>query len=72
MVLNILSFVFAIVGIFFAGIPFGTAAVVLGIIALATNRELKGFAISGIIVGAIDIVSVSIYTAIIAMGMLVA
>ena len=71
MVLSILSFVFAIVGIFFAGIPFGIAAVVLGIIGLATNRELKGFAISGIIVGGIDIVSVAVYTAIIAMGMLV-
>ena len=54
MVLSILSFVFAIVGIFFARIPCGIAAVVLGIIGLATNRELKGFAISGIIVGGID------------------
>ena len=72
MVLSILSFVFAIVGIFFAGIPFGIAAVVLGIIGLATHRELKGFAISGIIVGVIDIVSVSIYTAIIAMGLIIA
>ena len=53
MVLNILSFVFSIVGIFFAGIPFGIAAVVLGIIGLATHGRLKGFGISGIIVGTI-------------------
>ena len=72
MVLSILSFVFAIVGIFFAGIPFGIAAVVLGIIGLATNRELKGFAISGIIVGVIDIVMAAVYTATITAGLIIA
>jgi hypothetical protein len=72
MVLNILSFVFAIVGIFFAGIPCGIAAVVLGIIGLATHRRLKGFGISGIIVGVIDIVIVAVYVTLVAMGILVA
>jgi hypothetical protein len=71
MVLNILSFVFAIVGIFVGGIPFGIAAVVLGIIGLATHRRLKGFGISGIAVGAVDIVIVMAYIILAAMGLIV-
>lgn len=60
-VYGILSLTCAIIGIFFAGIPMGIAAVILGIIGL--NKTMKGLSIAGIIIGAIDIVLVSLFLA---------
>ena len=71
MVLNILSFVFAIVGIFVAGLPCGIAAVVLGIIGVAKQLRLKGLGIAGMIIGIIDIIIIVVYAILLAMGVLV-
>ncbi len=60
--LAILSFLFSIVGLFIAGIPFGLAAVIFGAVSLkkiglAPDRfKGKGFAIAAIVIGILDII----------------
>lgn len=58
------SFIFSLVGLIIAGIPCGVAALALGGTGLSKfnpNEEKgKGFAIAGIVIGVIDIVSVVI------------
>lgn len=65
--LALLSFLFAIISVFIAGIPLGIAAMVCGIIGLnqmSKNPETykgRGFAIVGIVVGAVAVVVVLAY-----------
>lgn len=64
--LAILSFLFSIVGLFIAGIPFGLAAVIFGAVSLkkiglAPDRfKGKGFAIAAIAIGILDIIGAAI------------
>ncbi len=63
-VLALLSFIFAILSLFIAGIPLGIAALVCGIIGLTQilsspdSYKGQGFAIAGIIIGLISMVTV--------------
>ena len=59
-VLGLISMVIAIVGLFIFGIPCGVASLILGIIGIATAGDTKGkgMAITGTIIGAIDLVAV--------------
>jgi len=57
----VLSFIFAVIGIFVAGIPLGLAAIILGAIAIGKinkNPGMKGqgLAIAGIVIGAVAII----------------
>lgn len=58
----LLSFIFAMVGLLVAGMPCGIVAIVLGIIGLVTISKKpannKWMAITGLIVGILDVVSV--------------
>ncbi len=60
----LLSFIFALIGIVFAGLPCGLVAVVTGCIGISkfNSEEEKGkwMAITGIIIGAIDVIAVLI------------
>lgn len=60
----LLSFIFALIGIVFAGLPCGLVAVVTGCIGISkfNSEEEKGkwMAITGLIIGAIDVVVVLI------------
>lgn len=60
----LLSFIFALIGIVFAGLPCGLVAVVTGCIGISKfdSEEEKGkwMAITGIIIGAIDVIAVLI------------
>ncbi len=60
----LLSFIFALIGIVFAGLPCGLVAVVTGCMGISkfNSEEEKGkwMAITGIIIGAIDVVVVLI------------
>lgn len=70
--ISLLSFLFAIASLFILGIPFGAAAVVLGIIGIVQvekNRDIykgQGFAIAGLIIGLIAVIVVIAYLATIA------
>lgn len=55
MVLGILSIVL-ICGCYFMSIPLGIAAVVFGIVSIRKNELQRGFAIAGIITGAVGVV----------------
>ena len=59
-VLGLISMIIAIVGLFIFGIPCGVASLILGIIGIATAGDTKGkgMAITGTIIGAIDLVAV--------------
>ena len=59
-VLGLISMIIAIVGLFIFGIPCGVASLILGIIGIATAGDTKGkgMAITGTIIGAIDLVTV--------------
>ena len=59
-VLGLISMIIALVGLFIFGIPCGVAALILGIIGIATAGDTKGkgMAIAGTVVGAIDLVTV--------------
>ncbi len=65
----LLSFIFGVLSFFILGIPFGIAAVVLGIIGIVQvekNRDIykgQGFAIAGLILGLIAVVIVLAYLA---------
>lgn len=63
---SISSLVFSLVGLLVAGLPCGIAAIVTGIMGLVKfkpeEEKGKGMAIAGIIVGAIDIITVIFYT----------
>ena len=56
------SFIIALVGLLVAGLPCGIVAIVLGIVGLvkfdATKEKGKGFAITGLVVGVIDVIAV--------------
>jgi len=57
----VLSFIFAVIGIFVAGIPLGLVAIILGAIAIGKinkNPGMKGqgLAIAGIVIGAVAII----------------
>ena len=58
-VLGLISMIIALVGLFIFGIPCGVAALILGIIGIATAGDAKGkgMAIAGTVVGAIDLVT---------------
>lgn len=66
-VLSLLSFIFALISLFVAGIPLGTAAVICGIIGLnqisknPMTEKGRGFAIVGIIIGLISVIVVLAY-----------
>lgn len=59
---SLLSFIFGVLSLFILGIPFGIAAVVLGIIGIVQvekSRDIykgQGFAIAGLIIGLISVV----------------
>ena len=59
-VLGLISMIIAIIGLFVFGIPCGIASLILGIIGIATAGDTKGkgMAITGTIIGAIDLVAV--------------
>ena len=59
-VLGLISMIIALIGLFIFGIPCGVAALILGIIGIATAGDTKGkgMAIAGTVVGAIDLVAV--------------
>ena len=59
-VLGLISMIIAIIGLFIFGIPCGAASLILGIIGIVTAGETrgKGMAITGTVVGAIDLVAV--------------
>ena len=59
-VLGLISMIIALVGLFIFGIPCGIVSLILGIIGIATAGETKGkdMAITGTVVGAIDLVAV--------------
>ena len=59
-VLGLISMIIALMGLFIFGIPCGVAALILGIIGIATAGDAKGkgMAIAGTVVGAIDLVTV--------------
>ena len=65
--LALLSFIFGVLSIFILGLPFGVAAVVLGILGIVQiekNPSMykgKGFAIIGLIIGIIAVVVMLIY-----------
>ena len=58
-VLGLISMIIELIGLFIFGIPCGVAALILGIIGIATAGETKGkgMAIAGTVVGAIDLVA---------------
>ena len=58
-VLGLISMIIALMGLFIFGIPCGVAALILGIIGIATAGDAKGkgMAIAGTVVGAIDLVT---------------
>ena len=59
-VLGLISMIIALIGLFVFGIPCGVASLILGIIGIATAGDTKGkgMAITGTIIGAIDLVAV--------------
>jgi hypothetical protein len=65
----LLSFIFALCGLLIAGIPLGIAALVLGIVgvvSISSNREKRkglGFALTGIILGLLDVILVAVLVA---------
>src|SRR5690554_708757 len=65
--LALLSFVFGVLSFFILGLPFGVAAVVLGIIGIVqiennpTQYKGKGFAIIGLIIGIIAVIVMVTY-----------
>ena len=65
----LLSFIFGVLSLFVLGIPFGIAAVVLGVLGIVQvekNRDIykgQGFAIAGLIIGLIAIIVVAVYLA---------
>ena len=64
--LALTSMILSLVGLIIFGLPCGIAAIITGIIGLVKfNPETekgKGMAIAGIVVGAVDIVSVIIFS----------
>ena len=58
-VLGLISMIIAIIGLFIFGITCGVASLILGIIGIATAGDTKGkgMAITGTIIGAIDLVA---------------
>lgn len=65
----LLSFIFSLVGLFILGIPLGIAAIVLGIIGIVKFKKdiekSRWMGIAGLCVGILDVISVSLYTAMI-------
>ncbi len=61
-VVCLLSFIFSMIGLIVFGIPCGIAAIVLGIIGLATTAKKqisnKWMGITGLVVGILDVVAV--------------
>ena len=61
---GLISFIFSIVGLFFAGLPCGIVALITGITGLVKfNKETEKFkwmAIVGIVIGVADVVLVSL------------
>ena len=59
-VLGLISMIIALICLFVFGIPCGVASLILGIIGIATAGDTKGkgMAITGTIIGAIDLVAV--------------
>ena len=59
-VLGLISMIIALIGLFIFGIPCGVTSLLLGIIGIATAGDTKGkgMAITGTIIGAIDLVAV--------------
>ena len=59
-VLGLISMIIALIGLFIFGIPCGVTSLILGIIGIATAGDTKGkgMAITGTIIGAIDLVAV--------------
>ena len=59
-VIGLISMIIALIGLFIFGIPCGVAALILGIIGIATAGDTKGkgMAIAGTIIGAIDLIAV--------------
>lgn len=57
-VLGLISMIISLVGLFIFGIPCGVASLILGIIGIVTAGETKGkgMAITGTVIGAIDVV----------------
>lgn len=50
------AFGLAVVGLFIAGILFGSLAVIFGAFAVKPGKSLQGFAIAGLFLGIIDVV----------------
>ena len=59
--MGLVSFIFSLIGLIIAAIPCGIVALITGIIGIAkfnpSTDKGKGFAIAGVVIGAIDIVA---------------
>lgn len=68
-VCGLVSFIFSMVGIVIFGLPCGIVATILGIIGLATfnpdKHSSRWMAITGLVVGVIEIIIMGLYVAII-------
>lgn len=68
-VCGLLSFIFSMVGIFMFGLPCGIAATILGIIGTVTfkpeSQKSKWLGITGLAVGAVEVVVMGLYMSII-------
>ena len=64
-VCSIISFIFAIIGIFIAGLPCGITATILGIVGITTfkpeTEKGRAFGIAGLSIGIIEIIIMILY-----------
>lgn len=71
-VLAIVSFVFALVGIGFAGLPCGLTATVTGIVGLvkykADKHKGRWMAITGLVIGILEVVIMSMFILMVGLG----
>ena len=71
-VLAIVSFVFALVGIAFAGLPCGLTATITSIIGIVKYKEDKQkgrwMAITGLVIGILEVIVMSLYIFMVAFG----
>ena len=66
---GVISFIFAMIGIIMFGLPCGIVATILGIIGVATfkpeTQTNRWMAITGLVVGAVEIVVMGLYLAVV-------
>lgn len=69
---SIVSFIVSIIGIFIAGIPCGIIAIITGIVGLvifkSETERGKWMAITGLIIGVIELIFMVMYVTLVAVG----